>query len=156
MNGVVETSTIGRCGISVLRRMYFSRTRVVEVNAPKTLHTSLGAYTTHASNCTSHLMVYLCLRRLLQDCNPVSERERNTLRLGSDTDVALDRSLFSLLNRQVRQCVLAKQASCAQVGGEEVAVARERSIRRQACHIGRLHDVVKVDTEIAIVSYIQA
>lgn len=63
--------------------------------------------------------------------------------------MALDRTVFGALDRKVGEGVLAEEGSGVTVGREEVAVTREGGVSGEAGHVGRLHEVVEVSSEVA-------
>ena len=82
------------------------------------------------------ITIYLHLGRLLTDRDLhvswtlhipaylVPKRQSNSLRLGSDSDVAGDRPVFSLFQTTIGKSVLAEERFGSEVGAKEVAVAR--------------------------------
>ena len=62
--------------------------------------------------------------QLLTHRYTIPQRQRNALRLAAYSHMARDRPVLRPLDAQVRERVLAEEASRIHVGGEEVAVAR--------------------------------
>ena len=79
----------------------------------------------------------------------LTERQCDTLSLRSDPDVTLDCTVFRLFDRQIRQSVLAEETLGAQIRRQEVTIAVQRAFRGQASHVGRLHNVLQVGTQVA-------
>jgi hypothetical protein len=63
--------------------------------------------------------------------------------------VTLNGAILGLFDRQVGQSVLAEQALCTEVCRQEIAVAVQSALWRQASHVCRLHNVLQVYAEVA-------
>lgn len=59
-----------------------------------------------------------------------------------------DGTITSSLNAQIGQRIFTKYTSSVHVGRQETTVAFQLLLRGQAAHVGRLHDMVKVFSQV--------